>query len=43
MRSEDRMADLFRRYEAAIKNGTEDEALRIRKQIQTEREIQDRK
>jgi hypothetical protein len=43
MKSEDGLADLFRRYSEAIKNGTENEALKIRKLIREERERIDRK
>jgi hypothetical protein len=43
MKSEDRLAELFRRYSQAVQNETEEEALRVRKLIQLERERQDKK
>ena len=43
MKSEDGLADLFRRYSEAIKNGTENEALEIRKQIREQRERLEKK
>jgi hypothetical protein len=38
MTTEDRIADLFRRYAEAVRTGTENEALEIRKLIREERE-----
>ena len=43
MKAEDRLADLFRRYGEAIKNGTEDQALQIRKLIQAEIERENKR
>jgi hypothetical protein len=43
MTQEDRLADLFRRYAEAVRNGTENEALKIRKQIREERERLEKK
>jgi hypothetical protein len=43
MKAEDRMTELFRRYADAVKTGTEDEALEIRKQIRDERERLEKK
>jgi hypothetical protein len=43
MKAEDRLADLFRRYSEAIKTGTENQALEIRKQIRQERERLEKK
>jgi hypothetical protein len=38
MTTEDRLADLFRRYAEAVQAGTENEALKIRKLIREQRE-----
>jgi hypothetical protein len=38
MTTEDRLADLFRRYSEAVERGTENEALELRKRIREERE-----
>jgi hypothetical protein len=43
MNTEGRIADLFRRYAEAVRNGTENEALAIRKEIREERERLDKK
>ena len=43
MKAEDRLAELFVRYEEAIKNGTQDQALDIRKLIQSEVERENKK
>jgi hypothetical protein len=38
MTAEDRLAYLFQRYAEAVRTGTENQALEIRKQIRQERE-----
>jgi hypothetical protein len=43
MKAEDRLAELFIRYEEAIKNATQDQALAIRKLIRAEVERENKK
>ena len=43
MNTEDKIADLFRRYIEVVQTGTENEALEIRKRIREEKERAEKK